>query len=671
MQEVTSSNLVSPTMSELELHVNDRAVRAPEGVRPRDLLESNQQVGANGILAAVLDDQIWDLFRPIDHGGKLRFVTFEDPEGKYVYWHSAAHLMAHAIKELWPESQLTIGPPIADGFYYDIDSPHVFTQEDFPLIETRMAEIAKRNLPLVRKAVGKDEAIRLFESLGEHYKVELIRDLTEPAVPGETGDEVAYLRGNGSSSPELTIYEQGNWLDLCRGPHVDSTSRLKHFKILSVAGAYWRGDERNKMLQRVYATAYPTKEQLEEHLRRIEEAKRRDHRKLGKELDLFSFHSESPGAVFLHPRGQVIWDEITTYWKARHREAGYEEVRTPFLLNEELWHKSGHWDHYRDNMYFTEVEDTTFALKPMNCPGHCLIYGNHQISYRDLPLKYCELGTVHRFEKSGVLHGLFRVRVFTQDDAHIYVTPEQIEEEAANVVKFIFAMYRDFGFEDYRIELSTRPPSRVGSDEIWDRAERALENALRALNVPYKINPGDGAFYGPKIDFHVKDAIGRAWQCGTVQCDFSMPELFGLEYTGADGQRHTPVMIHRALLGSMERFIGILIEHYAGDLPLWISPEQVRILPITDALNDAAQRALKEFRAAGIRAEVDTRNEKLGFKIRDAEMHKVPYMAVIGGREAEAGKVSLRRRKEGDLGALTLDETIARLKDEIQRKVVH
>ena len=657
-------------MNELELTIDgSRQVNAPEGVRPKDLLAREQQVGANGILAAVLDDQIWDLYRPIDHSGKLRFVTFEDAEGKYVYWHSAAHLMAHAIKELWPESQLTIGPPIADGFYYDIDSPHVFTQEDFTLIEAKMAEIAKRNLPLVRKALDKDEAIKLFESLGETYKVELIRDLTSPQANG--GTDVKYFGENGNAIPEITIYEQGNWLDLCRGPHLDTTSRIKHFKILSVAGAYWRGDEHNKMLQRVYATAYPTKEQLDEHLRRIEEAKRRDHRRVGKELDLFSFHTESPGAVFFHPKGQTVWEEITRYWKAKHREAGYLEVRTPFLLNEELWHKSGHWDHYRDNMYFTEVEDVTFALKPMNCPGHCLIYASHQISYRDLPLKYCELGTVHRYEKSGVLHGLFRVRVFTQDDAHIYVTPEQIEAEAAKVVEFIFDMYRDFGFEDYRIELSTRPPSRVGSDEIWDRSETALENALKQLNVPYKINPGDGAFYGPKIDFHIKDAIGRTWQCGTVQCDFSMPERFGLEYVGADGRRHTPVMIHRALLGSMERFIGILVEHYAGDLPLWISPEQVRILPITDALNDAANRALEQFKAAGIRASIDARNEKLGFKIRDAEVHKVPYMAVIGAREAESEKVSLRRRKEGDLGALTLAEAIARLKDEIQRRVVH
>ena len=700
MQEVTSSSLVSPTkesskfnsgrplcgvqndnmkfesertndMSDLELTIDgSRQVSAPEGVRPKELLSKDQQVGANGILAAVLDDQIWDLYRPIDHAGKLRFVTFEDPEGKYVYWHSAAHLMAHAIKELWPESQLTIGPPIADGFYYDIDSPHVFTQEDFPLIEAKMAEIAKRNLPLVRKALSKDEAIKLFESLGENYKVELIRDLTEGKL-GENREELAYLGENGSAAPELTIYEQGNWLDLCRGPHVDTTSRLKHFKVLSVAGAYWRGDERNKMLQRVYATAYPTKEQLEEHVRRIEEAKRRDHRKLGKELDLFSFHNESPGAVFFHPKGQIIWDEIARYWKAKHRAAGYDEVRTPFVLNEELWKKSGHYDHYRENMYFTEVEEQRYALKPMNCPGHCLVYGSHQISYRDLPLKLCELGTVHRYEKSGVLHGLFRVRVFTQDDAHIFVAPEQIEDEAAKVVLFIFEMYRDFGFEDFRIELSTRPPSRVGSDEIWDKAETALENSLKSLNVPYKINPGDGAFYGPKIDFHIKDAIGRTWQCGTVQCDFSMPARFDLEYVGADGQRHTPVMIHRALLGSMERFIGILVEQYAGDLPLWLSPEHVRILPITDTLNEAADAALKQFTAAGIRASVDSRNEKLGFKIRDAEVHKVPYMAVIGAREAEAGKVSLRRRKEGDLGAMTVEQTVARLQDEIQRKVVH
>jgi threonyl-tRNA synthetase len=652
-------------MSDLDIQLEGgKHVHAAVGTKPKDLVPEGQAVGANGILASVVDDQIWDLYRPLEHGGALRFVSFADPEGRFVYWHSAAHLMAHAVKELWPESQLTIGPPIAEGFYYDIDSPHVFTQDDFALIEAKMAEISKRNLPLKRRVLDKDEAIRFFEQQGEQYKVELIRDLTAAAASGEGQLEV-------DAGPEITIYEQGNWADLCRGPHVDTTGRIKHFKILSVAGAYWRGDEHNKMLQRLYATAYPTKEQLDEHLTRIEEAKRRDHRKLGKELDLFSFHLESPGAVFLHPRGQIIWDEITRYWKLKHREHGYDEIRTPLVLAEELWHKSGHWDHYRENMYFTEVEEQKFALKPMNCPGHCLVYASHQVSYRDLPLKLCEMGVVHRYEKSGVLHGLFRVRVFTQDDAHIYVTPEQIEIEAAKVVQLIFEMYRDFGFEDFRIELSTRPVARVGSDEIWDKAEGALENSLKALGVPFKINPGDGAFYGPKIDFHIRDAIGRSWQCGTVQCDFSMPRLFGLEYIAPDGSRQTPVMIHRALLGSMERFMGILIEHYAGDLPLWLSPEQIRVIPITEEQMEFGNRVVAELTAQGIRAHLDPRNEKLGFKIRDAEVHKVPYMAVIGKREAEAGALSLRRRKEGDLGSLSVADVAARLHAEIQSKVSH
>lgn len=637
-------------MSDLELTLEGgRKVSVPAGTKPKDVLDPSQQVGANGILIAVLDEQIWDLFRPLEQGGELRFVTFSDQEGRFTYWHSAAHLMAHAIKELWPESQLTIGPPISDGFYYDIDSPHIFSGEDFPAIEAKMQEISKRNLPIVRKGVSREDAIALFNTLGEQYKIEMIGELNE----------------------SLTIYEQGNFVDLCRGPHLDTTSRIKHFKLLSVAGAYWRGSEKNKMLQRIYATAYPTKELLAEHLNRIEEAKKRDHRKLGKELDFFSFHPESPGAVFFHPKGQIIWDEIQRYWKAKHRTAGYVEVRTPFLMNESLWKKSGHWDHYRDNMYFTEVEDVTFALKPMNCPGHCLIYSNHQVSYRDLPLKICEMGTVHRYEKSGVLHGMFRVRVFTQDDAHIYVTPEQIETEAANVVEFIFEMYRDFGFSDFHVELSTRPESRTGSDEMWDQAETALANALNRLGVKYKLNPGDGAFYGPKIDFHIRDAIGRTWQCGTVQCDFSMPERFGLEYVGSDGARHTPVMVHRALLGSMERFIGILIEHYAGDLPLWLSPEQVRILPVTDKTNDYCAKMLAVFHAHGVRASQDDRNEKLGFKIRDAEIHKVPFMVVVGAREAESGVVSLRRRKEGDLGTMPVADVIERLTREIQARVSH
>jgi threonyl-tRNA synthetase len=637
-------------MADLQLQLeNGKTITTPAGSKPIDLLGEGQKAGANGVLAAVLDDQIWDLHRPIEHGGKLKYVGFGDEEGRLVYWHTAAHLMAQAIKELWPESLLAIGPPIADGFYYDIDSPHVFSQEDFPAIEKKMKEITKRNDPLIRKDLERDEALEMFRKMGDDYKIELIEDLDE----------------------SLTVYQQGDFVDLCRGPHLDRTGRVKHFKILSVAGAYWRGDENNKMLQRLYATAYPTKEQLDAHITRIEEAKKRDHRKLGRELDLFSFHNEAPGSAFFHPKGQIIWNEIEKYWRKQHEEAGYQQIRTPFLMNESLWHKSGHYDHYRENMYFSEVDEQNFALKPMNCPGHLLIFKNHQVSYRDLPLKYAELGTVHRHEKSGVLHGLFRVRVFTQDDAHIFVTPDQIEEEAAKVVQFIFKMYRDFGFEDFRLELSTRPESRVGSDEMWDKGETALANALKSLNLDYQINEGDGAFYGPKIDFHITDAIGRSWQCGTVQCDFSMPDLFALEYTGADGEKHTPVMIHRALLGSLERFIGILIENYAGDLPLWLSPEQIRVLPISDKTLEYAAKVCEDLKANNIRASLDTRDEKLGFKIRDAEIHKVPYMAVIGPKEAETGKLSLRRRKEGDLGAQSVEAAVTRLREEIETRVVH
>jgi threonyl-tRNA synthetase len=511
-----------------------------------------------------------------------------------------------------------------------------------------MAEIAKRDLPIVRRKLSREEGIALFQKLHESYKIELIEDIQE----------------------ELTVYEQGNFVDLCRGPHVARTSRIRFFKILSVAGAYWRGDERNKMLQRLYATAYPTKELLDEHLRRLEEAQKRDHRKIGKELDLFSLHPEAPGAAFWHPKGLAIVREVEKYWREEHRKAGYKEVKTPLILTEELWHRSGHWDHYRANMYFTEVEKQVQAVKPMNCPGHLLIYKSQQVSYRDLPLKYCEMGLVHRYEKSGVLHGLFRVRAFTQDDAHIFVTPEQIPEEAARVCELIFKMYHDFGFDDYEVELSTRPRDRIGSDEVWDVSEKALASALESLKVKYKVNPGEGAFYGPKIDFHIRDALRRTWQCGTVQCDFSMPTRFGLEYIGSDGAAHTPVMIHRALLGSLERFIGILLEHYAGDLPLWLAPIQVIVLSISEKQNDYAVRVRERFAASGLRVEADLRSEKINYKIREAEVQKIPYMAVVGARESEAGQVALRRRKKGDLGAMTLEGTMDLLHSEIRARAV-
>ncbi len=635
-------------MKELELQISGgQAIRTAPGTKPADLLANGQVHAPADVLAVLFNGQVWDLECPLEENGELRWLTFADEEGRHAYWHSASHLMAHAVKELWPDAQLAIGPPIDDGFYYDIDCEHVFTQEDFPLIEEKMAEIAKRDLPIVRRKLSREEGVALFQKLHESYKLELIEDIQE----------------------ELTVYEQGNFVDLCRGPHLDKTGRIKCFKILSVAGAYWRGDERNKMLQRLYATAYPTKELLDEHLRRLEEAQKRDHRKIGKELDLFSFHPEAPGAVFWHPKGLAILEEIKKYWRDEHRKAGYQEVLSPIVLTDELWHRSGHWDHYRANMYFSEVEKQTHALKPMNCPGHLLIYKSQQVSYRDLPLKYCELGLVHRYEKSGVLHGLFRVRAFTQDDAHIFVTPEQIPEEAAKVCELIFKMYHDFGFDEYEVELSTRPRERIGTDDVWDVSEKALASALESLKVKYKVNPGEGAFYGPKIDFHIRDALRRTWQCGTVQCDFSMPARFDLEYIGKDGAAHTPVMIHRALLGSLERFVGILLEHYAGDLPLWLAPVQVMVLSISEKQNDYTMRVRELFAASGLRVEADLRPEKINYKIREAEVQKIPYMAVVGAREAEAGQVALRRRKKGDLGAMTLEGTMDLLLSEIRARV--
>lgn len=634
-------------MKEFELKIPDgQVIAAVPGTKPADLLANGQVHPPADVLAALFNGQIWDLERPLEEGGELRWLTFAEEEGRLAYWHSAAHLMAHAVKELWPDAQLAIGPPIDDGFYYDIDCEHVFTQEDFPLIEEKMAQIAKRDLPIIRRNLSREEGITLFQKLGEAYKLELIEDIQE----------------------ELTVYEQGNFVDLCRGPHLDRTSRIKYFKILSVAGAYWRGDERNKMLQRLYATAYPTKELLDEHLRRLEEAQKRDHRKIGKELELFSIHPEAPGAVFWHPKGLAILEEIKRYWREEHRKAGYKEVLSPIVLTDELWHRSGHWDHYRANMYFSEVEKQIYALKPMNCPGHLLVYKSKQVSYRDLPLKLCEMGLVHRYEKSGVLHGLFRVRAFTQDDAHIFVTPEQIPEEAAKVCELIFKMYHDFGFDDYEVELSTRPRDRIGSDEVWDVSEKALASALESLRVKYKVNAGEGAFYGPKIDFHIRDALRRTWQCGTVQCDFSMPERFGLEYIGSDGASHTPVMIHRALLGSMERFVGILLENYAGDLPLWLAPVHIIVLPISEKQNEHAMKVAEEFALGGLRVEMDLRPEKIGYKIRASEMQKIPYMAVLGAQEVATGRVSLRRRKKGDLGGMTLEEVMSRLRSEIRTK---
>jgi threonyl-tRNA synthetase len=609
---------------------------------PLDILNSRGG-DSDGILVATLDGVPVDLTRPLSHGGKLRFLTFDDPKGRDVYWHSAAHLMAQAVIELFPGTKLGFGPAVDGGFYYDFDMDSTISAEDLPRIEKKMREIIKQNLSIERRELTSDEALKLFQQRGEVLKVEHIHDIDH----------------------DLSVYSQGEFLDLCRGPHLPSTGYLGEVKLLSVAGAYWKGDETRPMLQRIYGTAFPTKEQLQEYLHTLEEAKKRDHRKIGKQLDLFSFHPEAPGFPFWHHRGKVLLEQIITYWRQVHRRNGYQEVQAPIILSEDLWRRSGHWDHYQDNMYFTQIDERDFAVKPMNCPGHLLIYKTRQWSYRDLPVRWAELGLVHRHEKAGTLHGLFRVRMMTQDDAHIFCTPEQAEQEVINCINILMEIYSTFGFTDYQIELSTRPPKSIGSDEVWERAEQTLRDALNTKGVAYEINPGEGAFYGPKIDFHVLDCLKRPWQCGTIQIDFSMPQRFELEYVDADGERKTPVMLHRALLGTLERWVGILIEHYGGDFPLWLAPVQAVVIPITDKQVEYANQVTEQLIAAGIRAECDTRNEKIGYKIREAEAGKIPCMVVIGAREAEANLVTLRRRKVGDQGQLSLDDLVQKLTEEI------
>lgn len=557
--------------------------------------------------------------------------------------HSAAHVMAQAVKYLYPEVKLGIGPAIEDGFYYDFDRGDGFTPDDLEKIEAEIAKIKKADTPFTRKEITRQEALELFAD--EPYKIELINDLPE--------DEI------------ISVYEQGGFVDLCRGPHVRSSKKTGVIKLLSVAGAYWRGSEKNPMMQRIYGTAFPTKEELQAYLDRIEEARKRDHRKVGRELDLFSFHEEGPGFPFWHPKGMIVLNELMDFWRREHAKRGYMEVKTPMILNEELWHRSGHWDTYRENMYFVNIDEQAYAVKPMNCPGVMLIYKDSMKSYRDLPLKYAELGHVHRHEKSGVLQGLFRVRAFTQDDAHVFCREEQIQEEIGLIIDLISALYSKFGFNEYRIELSTRPAKAIGTDEMWETAESALQDALKAKEIDYQLNPGDGAFYGPKIDFHVKDSMGRSWQLGTIQLDFSMPERFELEYIGEDGKPHRPVMIHRAALGSIERFMGILIEHYAGAFPLWMAPVQAVILPIADRHHDYANEIAGKLRELGVRVKVDSRNEKTGFKIREAQMEKIPYMLVTGDREAEAGMVSVRQRGAGDLGAMDFNDFTTIIKNEL------
>ncbi|MFZ5591991.1 MAG: threonine--tRNA ligase [Bacillota bacterium] len=606
------------------------------------------RLGKEALVAAV-DGRLVDLSHPLEQDCQVEFYTFDSEPGRQAFRHSSAHVLAQAVTRLFPGVKLAIGPAIQDGFYYDFDVPKPFTPEQLARIEAEMQAIVKEDLPITRFELSRQEALQRFARAGEDYKVELINDLPEDSV--------------------ISCYQQGEFVDLCAGPHVPSTGYLKALKLTSLAGAYWRGNEKNKMLQRIYGTSFPKKSQLEEHLFRIEEAKRRDHRKLGAELDLFSIQEEGPGFPFFHPKGMVIRNELENFWRQEHRKAGYQEIRTPIILNRALWERSGHWDHYRENMYFTKIDELDYAVKPMNCPGGILVYKSKLHSYRDLPIRLGELGLVHRHELSGVLHGLMRVRCFTQDDAHIFMLPEQIQQEIKGVIDLIDRFYSVFGFK-YQVELSTKPEKAMGSDEIWEVATSALENALRDKNMPYKVNPGDGAFYGPKIDFHLEDCLGRTWQCGTIQLDFLMPEKFDLTYVGEDGQKHRPVMIHRVIFGSIERFIGILIEHFAGAFPAWLAPVQARVLPITDRHLDYARQVTETLASAGIRAELDERNEKVNYKIREAQSQRIPYMLVVGDREAQEGTVAVRHRSAGDQGAMPLNQFLALLQEEIASKQI-
>ncbi|MCL2227599.1 MAG: threonine--tRNA ligase [Oscillospiraceae bacterium] len=571
--------------------------------------------------------------------------TFENEEYKHAYRHTAAHILAHAVKRLYPDAKLAIGPAIADGFYYDIDSAETFTPESLAEIEGEMRKICREKLALERFELSREDALKLVAEQNEPYKAELIHDLPADAV--------------------ISFYREGDFTDLCAGPHVDTTARIKAnaLKLTNCTGAYWRGDANNKMLQRIYGTCFMSKPELEEHLRRIEEAKLRDHRKLGRELDLFALYDEGPGFPFFFPKGMLVRNELVNFWRDEHRKAGYVEISTPMILSEELWRRSGHWDLYKDNMYFTDIDESGYAIKPMNCPGGMLAFKRKLWSYRELPVRMAELGIVHRHELSGALHGLMRVRNFTQDDAHLYMTPEHVPSEIVSTIELVDRFYKVFGF-DYLVELSTRPEKFMGEIERWDAAEKLLEDALIEKNITYRLNPGDGAFYGPKIDFHLVDCLGRTWQCATLQLDFQMPERFELEYVGADGEKHRPVMIHRTVLGSLERFIAIITEHYAGAFPLWLAPVQVIVLPITDRTRDYAQSVADSLAADGYRVETDFRSEKIGFKIREAQVQKIPYMLVLGDKEAESGLVTVRRRSEGDLGTMSLDEFNAMIKKE-------
>lgn len=635
----------------LQITLPNGEVRSyPDGIIPLEIARDISPRLAKEALVARVNGLLVDLTRPIERDATVEFYTFEDELGQRVYRHSAAHILAQAVKRLYPGTKLAIGPAIAEGFYYDFDTPRSFTPEDLERIENEMRAIIKEDLPIQRLEVSREEAIRLFQEAGEPYKVELIQELPDEEI--------------------ISCYRQGEFIDLCTGPHVPSTGRIKSIKLLNLAGAYWRGNERNKMLQRVYGTSFPKESLLKEYLARLEEAKKRDHRRLGVELGLYSIHEEGPGFPFFHPKGMVLRNELERFWREEHAKRGYQEIKTPIILRQELWERSGHWDHYRENMYFTSIDGENYAIKPMNCPGSIIIYKSRMHSYRELPIRLGELGLVHRHELSGVLHGLMRVRSFTQDDAHIFARPDQLEDEIIGIIDLVEYFYHDiFGFT-YHVELSTKPENAMGSDEIWEMATGALQRALERKGLAYKVNEGDGAFYGPKIDFHLRDCLGRTWQCGTIQVDFLMPEKFDLFYVGQDAQRHRPVMVHRVIFGSLERFIAILTEHFAGAFPVWLAPVQVKVLPIADRHHPYAEQITELLLAQNIRAELDARNEKINYKIREAQIQKVPYMLIIGDREVAEEKVGVRHRAWGDLGGMSLAGFLKRIKDEIATKAL-
>ena len=619
-----------------------------KGVKVLDVTKAISEGLARVALGAVVNDDIKGMQESIEVDSSFKVVKFEDKEGKQIFWHTSAHIMALAVQKLFPGVKFAIGPAIDSGFYYDFDTEHRFTPEDLEKIEQEMANIVKEGHILERYEMLRDEALEYFKGMDEIYKVDLIENLPSNEV--------------------ISFYKLGDFTDLCRGPHLYDIKKVKAIKLLSIAGAYWRGDEKNKMLQRIYGTTYEKKKDLEEYLHKLEEAKKRDHRKLGKELDLFSIHEEGPGFPFFHAKGMVLRNILENYWREEHVRAGYDEIKTPLILNESLWHQSGHWDHYKENMYFTNIDDGDYAIKPMNCPGSILVYKSKMYSYRDFPLRWGELGLVHRHELSGALHGLMRVRSFTQDDAHLFVLPSQIKGELINIINLADKMYNVFGFK-YHIDLSTRPKNSMGTEEQWEIATNGLIEALNEKGIDYNLNEGDGAFYGPKIDFQLEDAIGRTWQCGTIQLDFQMPEKFDMTYIDKDNEKKRPVMIHRTIFGSMERFMGILIEHYAGKFPVWLAPVQAIVLPISDKFNDYAYSLMNELKDKGLRVEVDARAEKIGYKIREAQLQRLPYMLVVGEKEVEERLVSVRNRDKGDLGQMGLESFVDKILEEKNNRV--